>query len=221
MDALQLWWLARAIGAVSPTSVPVYQTAAFRPDNPDTPVLLTGTTLTGAGEKSAAAYSLTSAVSTKFWIRFGVAVKAGAAGLAQADVGLQAAFVPLGQVVGSAAINTLVASSTPAYFPIGGPIPAIVFSKLRLAYLLESVSGHAAWKIAYRTGPTSLATMGSWNTLAAETTWRTTLGEGCTPEIAQSLTASDFWVQFGIACALSGGATAGPVVLQTILGVRK
>ncbi len=183
--------MARAIGAVNPSCVPVYQTATFRTDNPDTPVLLTGTTLAGAGEKPAAAYSLTSAVATKFWIRFGLAIRAGSAGLAQGDFGLQAAFVPLGQLIGSARIDTLVSNSTPTYFPIGGPIPAIVFSKLRLAYLLESVSGSAAWKIAYRTGPTSLAT------------------------------ATDFWVQFGIACALSGGSTAGPIVLQTILGVRK
>ncbi len=185
-------------------------------------MLLTGTTLTGAGEKSAAAYPLTSAVASKFWIRFGVAVKAAAAGLAQADVGLQAAFVPQGQVIGSTRIDTLVTSSTPGYVAIGEPLPAIAFSKLRLAFLLESVGGHAGWKIAWRAGATSPATMGSWATLAAEpSTWRATLGEGCTAEIAQALTASDFWVQFGIACALSVGSTPGPVVLQAILGVRK
>ena len=218
---MQVWWLLRAIGAVNPVCVPAYQTAVFRQDLPDAPVNFTGfSSLTGAGESSCASFSLTSAVATKFWIRFGLAVRSSSAALCMGDLGMQAAFVPLGQSLGASMVNTLVDSATPSYTPICGFVPTILFTKLRLAFQLEVCAGSASWKIAYRTAPTSMATAGSWNPLSSETP-RKTVGPGCTGELAQSLTATDFWVQFGIGTAFDGGTTPGMLTLQTLLGVRK
>ena len=132
-------------------------------------------------------------------------------------------MLPYGEVMGAATVNVFASNvvANPGFEPICAPMPALFFSKLRLAFLLETLTGNVKWKIAYRTGPTSLPTMGAWAVLGSENTWRNTLGEGCTGELPQTLPTGHFWVQFGIAYGLEGGTpTDGGLVLNTLLGVR-
>lgn len=223
LDAAQVWWLCRSVPGTNPTSEPVYQVATFRQDNPSTvsAFALTGSgVLTGPGEKSTALESIASALSTAFWVRFGLKHKASAAGLAQGDFGMQASFTANGEVLGTTTHDLFTAATQAAYVPITGLVPAAWFTKLEVAWLVEALTGNFKWRLAYRTAPTSTATAGAWAAITGQT-YANTTGEGCTAELAQTLPTTDFWVQFGIDYALSGGSTPGGARITTIAGIRR
>lgn len=223
LDAAQVWWLCRAASGVNPVSEPVFQIAKYRQDNPSTIstfALTNSGPITGTGEASTELESIASALSTAFWVRFGLRYKANTAGLAQGDFGMQAAFTANGEVLGTTTHDLFTSATQAAYVPITGFVPAAWFTKLRVAYLVEALTGSVKWRLAYRTAPTSQATGGAWAAITGQS-YSNTTGEDCTAEISQSLTSTDFWVQFGIDYALSGGSTPGGLSITTIAGIRR
>lgn len=223
LDAAQVWWLCRSVSGTNPTSEPVFQVATFRQDNPSTVssfVLTNSGALTGAGEKSTVLENIAAALSTAFWVRFGLKHKSSGVGLAQAEFGMQASFTANGEVLGTETHGLFTAATQPAFVPITGMVPAAWFGKIRVAWLLESLTNNFKWRLAYRTAPTATATAGAWAPITGQSYGNTT-GEGCTAEIAQTLTTTDFWIQFGIDYALSGGTTPGGARITTLTGIRR
>jgi hypothetical protein len=131
-----------------------WQTAAVRVDAPGAMALL-DVKQTGGVDRATGELSLSTG--SVMYARFGVSINlaAGVSTPNEADFSLDLSYVSCGQVVATYA-DTFTSSSTGGHIvPVGGWIPAIAVSKVRMAWLINSSTGNAEARLVFRKASTT------------------------------------------------------------------
>jgi hypothetical protein len=189
------------------------QVAECRTNAPDAPATL-GSSLTGAGEQTAAPIDITVNTASKAWVRFGVAYSSASEG--SATVSLQICLETYGKAVGSTTVS-LVAPDTSSYFlPVSEWLPTPMVSKAKAVFAIQQPSAQFQCRMAHRFATTSVQTPSAWS---SGDSFHST-GELCTGEIAVTPGSNEMWVQFGIEYRSFSGVNANAIVTFMAL-IRK
>lgn len=191
------------------------QTAAVRPDEPDpwTDVMdgqSVALEITGATDSCTVDVDIATALADKMYARFGVGTKMTATGApAMADVGLAISALAAGRVVANWTGTVVATSSTALFTPISEFEAATRIASFLGTLQAFSPGANVEVKLAWRTAEWSTGQVGSWNVFGSG------VSSG-TPDRVITHTPSlgnNFFVQLGVAAALTGGATT-PVSTQ-------
>ena len=195
-----------------------YQTAAVRPDLPDTPAKI-GSAQAGAGEYCTGVVDVSAGTATAGFIRYGAAIDLSAAGdPGQADVALDVTDDACGSPIGTATLALSTTTTANAFAAVTPWVPAQHAAKIRAAIVISGLSGNFQCRLAYRTAATSKEAPGAWSTTFD--TWRTADGEANTGDLSPT-SANEMWIQFGVQHALSSGAALGQAIVSVALTGRK
>ncbi len=117
----------------------------------------------------------------------------------------------------AAGVSTFTSSSTGGHIvPVGGWIPAIAVSKVRMAWLINSSTGNAEARLVFRKASTTKESPTSWDTTIDA--WHGA-GESNTGDLVPTLGA-DMWFQPGLQVRSNNGSAAEAYVAVTV-AVRK
>ena len=192
-----------------------YQTALVRAAVPDSPAVVDSAQV-GEGEKCTGVISIASATAGKFLVRFGVAYSlSSGTGVAQADVSTAFSFTQCGNVLGARALALDTSTSSDAFSPAAGWVPAMQVQKVKATVICRSLTGNFEWKLCYRVATTSQEDPGAWNALEASYHGA---GEFDTGEITLNVDSS-MYVQFGIQYHSTSGA--GQAQVDVVYAVRR
>lgn len=192
------------------------QTAAVRPDDPDSPVTV-ASTQSGAGETCSDVGDVTSGLAGKYFVRFGIAYSLSSGSIGQGDVSLQVAYDACGGVAGSQTLALSTVSSTDSFLPVTGWLASISAEKVRAAVILAG-NANIQWKLSYRTATTSVDSPNAWQTgleAGYHGTGATNTGD-LTPSVSTAM-----WVQFGIQYSSSSGGTLAVGNMSVSVATRK
>lgn len=193
------------------------QAAAIRTDNPDSPILLESS-YTGSGERCSSVLAITSDLTSKYFVRFGVAYHLSSGStLGQSDTSLEVAYNSCGKIVGGDVIQLFAPSTTSLYRAFTGWIPAIHAAKAKAALVVQNASANFRTQLAVRTATTSREVTSAWSS-NLEGTWHSGNGEFNTGEVALSL-GSAYWVQMGLEYQMSAGSN-GEATASMSVSVR-
>ncbi len=195
------------------------QFAAVRTDNPDAPSTH-GSALQDSGEYCTGEVDISSAGSTKFYVRFGVAFKVYGVSPsvpARANVELQVAYETVGQVLAPMAAQLSTTTTANQFVAVSSWVPVLNARKVKAAVVVNSLTDNFRWQLAYRVATTSKQVPGAWSTNFQG--GYNTSGEFNTGELTPS-GVNDMWVQFGIQYNASASGN-GQASVTAAVAVRR
>lgn len=178
------------------------QYAAVRPDDPTAPATLSQQQ-TGNGEYQTQDVSVATNMGDYRLFRLGIAYNSSQTGMNQADVSLQASWKQIGTDLGTRRVVLSIADTGTKYEPLTDWVPATFMTKVRAAFVLNSITpstGHLGYRLAYQTAGTTVAQPGAWQLLEAGMTRPgngVTYSERNTQDL--TLTTGDMWFRLGVA----------------------
>ena len=189
------------------------QVAPVRTDLPDDPTT-SGSPVTGAGETLVGVSDLTSTLTGKYWVRFGVAYSS-TSGVAQADVYFTPSFEGCGQQLAAQVIEANSSSTTGVVVPVGAWVPALSVTKLKAAFVVTTMGSGFQCRLIWRFAATSPEAPGGWTT----TDSFRGAGEACTTELTAT-SATDMWIQPGVEYGLSANGFGGGIIAVSVVSKK-
>ena len=123
-----------------------------------------------------------------------------------------------GSVLGTATLALSTLTTTDAFAPVTGFVPALHAAKVKAALVVASLSGNFQCRLCYRVATTSREEPGSWSTTFDQ--WRSASGEYNTGDLTPA-SANEMWIQFGVQYSLSSGSALGQATVTTTVTGRK
>ncbi len=198
MDKAQFVMKSKAgVGAQNLIVQPAIQTAVVRTNLPDAPATCGQTSKTGDGEAVSALTDISGSTASKYFVRFGMAYKAAAAGEASADVSLQVCAETFGKIVATKTVSLISPDDSIYYQPVTDWMPTAMFSKLKAVFVLQNASGDFRCALGWQFASTSVEQPGSWSNTG--TWYDSTNPERCTGEVSAIPGANEMWGRAGIA----------------------
>jgi len=184
----------------------VVQYAAIRVDNPGSATTLAAAQ-TANGEYNPGDISVATDMGNNRFFRLGIAY--GATAGQQGDLTLQASWKQVGTDLGTAQATLALSDSSNRYEAITAWIPATFMSKVKVAFVVNSITpsnGNFKYRLAVQTAATTTAQPTAWTDL--EQAFQqpgngTNYSEHHTGEIA--VTTSDMWFRLAICYTQAGG----------------
>lgn len=180
------------------------QYAAVRADDPSAPATL-AQQQGGNGEYQTQDVSVAANMEDYRLFRLGIAYSSSQAGMNQGDVSLQASWKQVGTDLGARRVILSIVDTGTKYEPLTDWVPATFMTKVRAAFVLNSITpstGHLGYRLAYQTAGTTVTQPGAWQLLEAGMTRPAngvTYSERNTQDLTVTTGASDMWIRLGVA----------------------